>query len=258
MYEALIVRTFQSDITKAQDIAVNLLAPYNMEDVECRKDRMENTDAKEYYENGGVFGVKTGDPAEPFLPVDLNDTTAIELLTKNGTPPLFHPVSEVYSPYEVAKLKEFEFECEYDEEFGFFDLYNKNGIYDKYHFNTGLPLKERELKNYFHYQGFAPFAKLKDLDFNRIIDKIAKNDEKEDLIRRITKVSLGYMILGSELTKVSGNLSQAFLDYAYQKLDIKSDIEKRAIEEISVMVYELEQLALANPNEVVGYIIYHA
>jgi hypothetical protein len=254
MYEALIVRTFQSDITKAQDITVNLLAPYNMEDAECRKDRIENTDAKEYYENGEVFGVKTGDPAEPFLPVNLNDTTSIELLTKNGTPPLVYAVSEVYSPYDVAK----QFECEYDEEFGFFDLYNKNGIYDKYHFNTGLPLKDKALKDYFHYQGFVPFAKLKDLDFKRIIDKIAKSDEQEELVRRISKASLGYMILGAEPTKVSGKLSQDFLDYAYQKLDIKSDIEKRAIEELSAMVYELEQLTLTNPNEVVGYIVYHA
>lgn len=254
MYEALIVRTFQSDITKAQDIAVNLLAPYDMENAECRKDRIENTDAKEYYENGEVFGVKTGDPAEPFLPVNLNDATTIELLTKNGTPPLVYAVSEVYSPYDVAK----QFECEYDEEFGFFDLYNKNGIYDKYHFNTGLPLKDKALTDYFQYQGFVPFAKLKDLDFKRIIDKIAKSDEQEDLVRRITKASLGYMILGAEPTKVSGKLSQDFLDYAYQKLDIKSDIEKRAIEELSAMVYALEQLALANPNEVVGYIVYHA
>lgn len=253
MYEALIVRTFQSDITKAQDIAVNLLAPYDMENAECRKDRIENTDAKEYYENGEVFGVKTGDPAEPFLPVNLNDATTIELLTKNGTPPLVYAVSEVYSPYDVAK----QFECEYDEEFGFFDLYNKNGIYDKYHFNTGLPLKDKALTDYFQYQGFVPFAKLKDLDFKRIIDKIAKSDEQEDLVRRITKASLGYMILGAEPTKVSGKLSQDFLDYAYQKLDIKSDIEKRAIEELSAMVYALEQLALANPNEVVGYIVYH-
>lgn len=254
MYEALIVRTFQSDITKAQDIAVNLLAPYDMENAECRKDRIENTDAKEYYENGEVFGVKTGDPAEPFLPVNLNDATTIELLTKNGTPPLVYAVSEVYSPYDVAK----QFECEYDEEFGFFDLYNKNGIYDKYHFNTGLPLKDKALKDYFHYQGFVPFAKLKDLDFKRIIDKIAKSDEQEELVRRISKASLGYMILGAEPTKVSGKLSQDFLDYAYQKLDIKSDIEKRAIEELSAMVYELEQLTLTNPNEVVGYIVYHA
>ena len=254
MYEALIVRTFQSDITKAQDIAVNLLAPYDMENAECRKDRIENTDAKEYYENGEVFGVKTGDPAEPFLPVNLNDATTIELLTKNGTPPLVYAVSEVYSPYDVAK----QFECEYDEEFGFFDLYNKNGIYDKYHFNTGLPLKDKALKDYFHYQGFVPFAKLKDLDFKRIIDKIAKSDEQEELVRRISKASLGYMILGAEPTKVSGKLSQGFLDYAYQKLDIKSDIEKRAIEELSAMVYALEQLVLANPNEVVGYIVYHA
>lgn len=254
MYEALIVRTFQSDITKAQDIAVNLLAPYDMENAECRKDRIENTDAKEYYENGEVFGVKTDDPAEPFLPVNLNDATTIELLTKNGTPPLVYAVSEVYSPYDVAK----QFECEYDEEFGFFDLYNKNGIYDKYHFNTGLPLKDKALTDYFQYQGFVPFAKLKDLDFKRIIDKIAKSDEQEDLVRRITKASLGYMILGAEPTKVSGKLSQDFLDYAYQKLDIKSDIEKRAIEELSAMVYALEQLALANPNEVVGYIVYHA
>lgn len=256
MYEALIVRTFQSDITKAQDIVVNLLAPYDMENAECRKDRIENTDAKEYYENGEVFGVKTGDPAEPFLPVNLNDATAIELLTKNGTPPLVYAVSEIYSPQEVAQLKEFE--CEYDEEFGFFDLYNKNGIYDKYHFNTGLPLKDKALTNYFQYQGFVPFAKLKDLDFKRIVDKIAKSDEQEELVRRISKASLGYMILGAEPTKVSGKLSQDFLDYAYQKLDIKSDIEKRAIEELSAMVYALEQLALANPNEVVGYIVYHA
>ena len=254
MYEVLIVRTFQSDITKAQDIAVNLLAPYNMEDVECRKDRMVNTDAKEYYEKGEVFGVKTDNPDEPFLPVNLYDESAIELLKKNGTPPLVYAVSEVYSPYDVAK----QFECEYDEEFGFFDLYNKNGIYDKYHFNTGLPLKDKALKDYFHYQGFVPFAKLKDLEFKRIIDKIAKSDEQEDLIKRITKASLGYMILGAEPTKVSGKLSQDFLDYAYQKLDIKSDIEKRAIEELSAMVYALEQLALANPNEVVGYIVYHA
>lgn len=256
MYEALIVRTFQSDITKAQDIAINLLAPYDMENEECRKDRIENTDAKEYYENGEVFGVKTGDPAEPFLPVNLNDTTSIELLTKNGTPPLVYAVSEIYSPQEVAQLKEFE--CEYDEEFGFFDLYNKNGIYDKYHFNAGLPLKEKALTNYFQYQGFVPFAKLKDLDFKRIIDKIAKSDEQEDLVRRITKASLGYIILGTEPTKVSGKLSQDFLDYAYQKLDIKSDIEKRAIEELSAMVYELEQLTFTNPNEVVGYIVYHS
>jgi len=256
MYEALIVRTFQSDITKAQDIAINLLAPYDMENAECRKDRIENTDAKEYYENGEVFGVKTGDPAEPFLPVNLNDATAIELLTKNGTPPLVYAVSEIYSPQEVAQLKEFE--CEYDEEFGFFDLYNKNGIYDKYHFNTGLPLKDKALKDYFQYQGFVPFAKLKDLDFKRIIDKIVKSDEQEELVRRISKASLGYMILGTEPTKVSGNLSQVFLDYAYQKLDIKSYIEKRAIEELSAMVWELEQLALTNPNEVVGYIVYHA
>lgn len=256
MYEALIIRTFQSDITKAQDIAVNLLAPYNMEDVECRKDRIENTDAKEYYENGGVFGVKTGDPTEPFLPVNLKDTTAIELLTKNGTPPQVYAVSEVYSPQEVAQLKEFE--CEYDEEFGFFDLYNKNGIYDKYHFNMGLPLKDKALKDYFHYQGFVPFAKLKDLDFKRIIDKIAKNDESDDLAKRISKVSLGYMILGSEPIKVSGKLSQEFLDYAHQKLTIESDVEKRLINELSAMVYELEQLALTNPNEVVGYIVYHA
>ena len=96
MYEALIVRTFQSDITKAQDIAINLLAPYDMENEECRKDRIENTDAKEYYENGGVFGIKTGDSAEPFLPVDLNDMTAIELLTKNCTPTQFNTVNEVY------------------------------------------------------------------------------------------------------------------------------------------------------------------
>lgn len=254
MYEALIVRTFQSDITKAQDIAVNLLAPYNMEDAECRKDRMVNTDAKEYYEKGEVFGVKTDNPDEPFLPFNLYDESAIELLKKNGTPPLVYAVSEVYSPYDVAK----QFECEYDEEFGFFDLYNKNGIYDKYHFNTGLPLKDKALKDYFHYQGFVPFAKLKDLEFKRIIDKIAKSDEQEDLIKRITKASLGYMILGAEPTKVSGKLSQDFLDYTYQKLDIKSDIEKRAIEELSAMVYALEQLALANPNEVVGYIVYHA
>ena len=60
-----------------------------------------------------------------------------------------------------------------------------------------------------------------------------------------------------EPTKVSGKLSQTFLDYAYQKLDIKSDIEKRAIEELSAMVYELEQLTLTNPNEVAGYIVYH-
>lgn len=253
MYEALIVRTFQSDITKAQDIAVNLLAPYNTEDVECRKDRMVNTDAKEYYEKGEAFGVKTDNPDEPFLPVNLYDESAIELLKKNGTPPLVYAVSEVYSPYDIAK----QFECEYDEEFGFFDLYNKNGIYDKYHFNTGLPLKDKALKDYFHYQGFVPFAKLKDLEFKRIIDKIAKSDEQEDLIKRITKASLGYMILGAEPTKVSGKLSQDFLDYAYQKLDIKSDIEKRAIEELSAMVYALEQLALANPNEVVGYIVYH-
>ena len=163
-------------------------------------------------------------------------------------------MSEVYSPYDVAK----QFECEYDEEFGFFDLYNKNGIYDKYHFNMGLPLKDKALKDYFHYQGFVPFAKLKDLDFKRIIDKIAKDDESDDLAKRISKVSLGYMILGTEPTKVSGKLSQGFLDYAYQKLDIKSDIEKRAIEELSAMVYELEQLTLTNPNEVVGYIVYHA
>lgn len=253
MYEALIVRTFQSDITKAQDIAINLLAPYNMEDAECRKDRMVNTDAKEYYEKGEVFGIKTDDPSEPFLPVNLYDESAIELLKKNCTPPLVYAVSEVYSPYDIAK----QFECEYDEEFGFFDLYNKNGIYDKYHFNTGLPLKDKALKDYFHYQGFVPFAKLKDLDFKRIIDKIAKSDEQEELVRRITKASLGYMVLGTEPTKVSGKLSQDFLDYAYQKLDIKSDIEKRAIEEISAMVYELEQLILTNPNEVVGYIVYH-
>lgn len=253
MYEALIVRTFQSDITKAQDIAINLLAPYNMEDAECRKDRMVNTDAKEYYEKGEVFGVKTDNPDEPFLPVNLYDESAIELLKENGTPPLVYAVSEVYSPYDVAK----QFECEYDEEFGFFDLYNKNGIYDQYHFNTGLPLKDKALTNYFQYQGFVPFAKLKDLDFKRIIDKIAKSDEQEELVRRISKASLGYMILGTEPTKVSGKLSQDFLDYAYQKLDIKSDIEKRAIEELSSMVYELEQLTLANPNEVVGYIVYH-
>lgn len=256
MYEALIIRTFQSDITKAQNIAINLLVPYDIEDAECRKDLIENIDAKEYYENGKVFGVKTGDPAEPFLPIDLNDVTAIELLTKNGTPPLVYAVSEIYSPQEVAQLKEFE--CEYDEEFGFFDLYNENGIYDKYHFNTGLPLKDKALKNYFHYQGFVPFAKLKDLDFKRIIDKIAKSDEQEDLVKRITKASLGCMILGSEPVKVSGKLSQDFLDYAYQKLDIKSDVEKRAIKELSAMVYELKQLTLTNPNEVVGYIVYHA
>ena len=256
MYESLIVRTFQSDITKAQNIAVNLLAPYNIEDVECRKDHMVNTDAKEYYENGSVFGIKTCDSLNPFLPVNLNDVATIELLTKKGTPPLFYAVSEIYSPQEVAQLKEFE--CEYDEEFGFFDLYNKNGIYDKYYFNTGLPLKDKVLKNYFHYQGFVPFAKLKDLDFKRIIDKIAKSDEQEDLVKRITKASLGCMILGSEPVKVSGKLSQDFLDYAYQKLDIKSDVEKRAIEELSAIVYELGQLALTNPNEVVGYIVYHA
>ena len=96
------------------------------------------------------------------------------------------------------------------------------------------------------------------LDFDTIIDKIAKTDEQEELVRRISKSSLGYVVLGTEPTKVSSNLSQAFLDYAYQKLDIKTDIEKRAIEELSAMVYELEQLALENPNEVVGYIVYHA
>lgn len=121
-----------------------------------------------------------------------------------------------------------------------------------------MPLKDKALKDYFHYQGFVPFAKLKDLDFKRIVDKIAKSDEQEELVRRISKVSLGYMILGTEPTKVSGNLSQSFLDYAYQKLDIKTDIEKRVIEELSAMVYELEQLTLTNPNEVVGYIVYHA
>ena len=99
---------------------------------------------------------------------------------------------------------------------------------------------------------------MKDLDFNRIVDKIVKSDEQEELVRRISKASLGYMVLGTEPTKVSGKLSQTFLDYAYQKLDIKTDIEKRAIEELSAMVYELEQLALENPNEVVGYIVYHA
>ena len=64
------------------------------------------------------------------------------------------------------------------------------------------------------------------LDFDTIIDKIAKTDEQEELVRRISKSSLGYVVLGTEPTKVSGKLSQSFLDYAYQKLDIKTDIEK--------------------------------
>ena len=67
------------------------------------------------------------------------------------------------------------------------------------------------------------------LDFDTIIDKIAKTDEQEELVRRISKSSLGYVVLGTEPTKVSGKLSQSFLDYAYQKLDIKTDIEKERL-----------------------------